>query len=463
MAKESSDKTPKELSRKHLARVEKENRQKKFLLYGIIAVIVVIVGLIVYGVLKNTVLKDVQPVAKVGDTTITVKEFQDRVRYDRFQQIQTFETYASSYFASLFQDQLLNIQDGLDSYVNFGSTTLDQMIGEDALVQKAKSMGITVTDAEVESEIQSNLQYFPSGTPTATAATPTITYYPTSTLSGLQKTLTALTSTATPTEVATATPVVTQAPTTSGTVEGTASFVTDTPAATATDTLEPTATLDLTPSVTPSITPTATEYTSAGYQNLYSTVIANITTNASFSEQELRDYVRTVLFERKIYNQLGANIAPEQDMVWARHILVADQATANQIETDLKNGGDWNTLAAQYSTDSSNSANGGDLGWFTKGTMLQPFEDAAWALKVGQISDPVQTTDGWHIIEVLGHEKRQLTADQITTAQSAAFQKFIDDAKTELGVKKYDVWASVVPTDPTIPAEYRISSGTATP
>ena len=456
MATENSEKTPKELTKKHLARVEKENRQKKFLLYGIIGVVVVIAGLIIYGVLSTTVLKDSKPVAKVGKTTITVKQFEDRVRYDRYQQIQTFTTYASSYFATFFQSQLLNIQNQLDSYIQFGSDTLDQMMGEAAMVQKAKSMGITVTDAEVEEYIQSQLQYFPSGTPTAAVPTATITYYPTSTLSELQKSLTA--HTPTPTEILTATAGTSE----TATVEGTPA-VSGTGEATAT-LVPPTATATELPTETATITPTPTEYTYQGYQNLYATVVANTLTNASFSEQELREYVRTILYEKKVYDQLAAKVSPEQDMVWARHILVATKTEADDIEQKLKAGGNWSELAAQYSTDTSNSANDGDLGWFSKGTMVKAFEDVAWTLKVGDISDPVQTDYGYHIIQVLGHEKRQLTADELTTAQKAAYQQFITDAKTELGAKKYDVWASVVPSDPSIPTQYRIdTSGTASP
>ena len=459
MAKESSDKTPRELSKKHLARVEKENRQKKILLYAIIAIIVVIVGLIGYGILNNTVLKDSRPVAKVGKTTITVKQFEDRVRYERYQEVQTFVTYASSYFASFFQSQLTSLQSTLDSYVQFGSTTLDQMIGEAALVQKAKSMGITVTDAEVEAEIQSNLQYYPSGTPTAAIPTATITYYPTATLSDLQKTLTARTST--PTAMLTETPISTESATVSGTpAEGTTTAEGTAASTTATVEESPTATVNLTPSVTATITPTATAFTSEGYKNLYSTVIANVATSSSFSEQELREYVRTTIYERKIYNKLAADVAPEQDMVWARHILVATKAEADDIETKLKNGGDFAALAAQYSTDTSNNTTGGDLGWFAKGTMVKAFEDVAFATKIGDTSDPVQTDYGYHIIQVLGHEKRQLTADELTTAQKAAYNTFITDAKTALGVTKYDVWASVVPSEPTIPTDYRISTGT---
>lgn len=426
----------------------------KILLFGIAVVIIVVVGLITYGILNTTILKDSRTVAKVGKNSITVKQFTGRVKYERYRKVQTFETYASSYFASYFQTQLLSLQNQLDSYVNFGNNVLNTMIGEEALVQEAQSMGITVTDAEVEAAIQSNLNYFPNGTPTASIPTATITYFPTSTLSALQQTLTFHTTTPTaisPTE--TLSPILT--PTLAGaenTVSGSLSHKQS--AVTATGT----------PTKTITISPTATEYTSENYQNLYSTAIANLVTNASFSEKELRDHTRTILFEHKVYDLLAIQVAPEQDMVWARYILVPTKQQADEIEASLKKGGSWVELTAKYSIDRSNNSNSGDLGWFTKGTWDKALENVAWSLKVGSISDPVQTNNGYNIIQVLGHEKRQLSANQLTIAKNNAFSAFIESAKTRVGVKKYDIWASVIPSSPSILPQYRIVSNvTPTP
>jgi peptidyl-prolyl cis-trans isomerase D len=461
MAKESSTKSPKTLTKKHLARIEKEKRQNRILTIGIITIIAAIAILVLFAMFSTQINKffketftDSRPVAKIGDTTITVKQFDDRVSYERYQLVSTFTTYASSYFASFFQSQLLQVQNELDNYVQFGSDTLDKMIGEQALILKAKEMGITVTDAEVEKEIEENLSYFPNGTPTATLASPTITYYPTNTLSSIQNTLTYKTPTAIPPSE---TPTITETPGAGTPTAGPLGTTTVEPTL-PTETVVPTATVNLTPTETETPAPTATVYTKAGYDAFYSTIVANLSTNAGFSDQELREYVRTVLYERKVFAEVSKTVAVEQDMVWARHILVADEATANEVLAKLKAGGDWNALAAQYSTDTSNNTTGGDLGWFAKGTMVSAFETSAWALKVGEISAPIKTDYGYHIIQVLGHEKRQLTADELSTAQNAAYQKFIDDAKTEFIVTKYDIWASNVPTTPAIPDSLRISA-----
>ncbi|MBD8033917.1 MULTISPECIES: peptidylprolyl isomerase [Solibacillus] len=88
----------------------------------------------------------------------------------------------------------------------------------------------------------------------------------------------------------------------------------------------------------------------------------------------------------------------------ARHILVEDEATANEIIEKLNAGEDFAELAKEFSTDPGSGQQGGDLGWFTVGTMVPEFNDAAYALKVDEISKPVQTQHGFHIIQV--QEKR---------------------------------------------------------
>ena len=85
----------------------------------------------------------------------------------------------------------------------------------------------------------------------------------------------------------------------------------------------------------------------------------------------------------------------------ASHILVADLNTAQMIKQKLNEGNNFDSLARKFSTCPSN-ARGGDLGEFGPGMMVKPFEDATMALHVGDISEPVQTQFGWHIIHRTG-------------------------------------------------------------
>ena len=93
---------------------------------------------------------------------------------------------------------------------------------------------------------------------------------------------------------------------------------------------------------------------------------------------------------------------PEQ--VRARHILVPDLKTADLVESKLKTGGDFAALAKQYSTDPASKDKGGELGWFGHGQMVKPFDEAAFSMKPGQISQPVKSPFGYHIIQL--EEKR---------------------------------------------------------
>ncbi|MBN2655479.1 MAG: peptidyl-prolyl cis-trans isomerase [Spirochaetales bacterium] len=89
-------------------------------------------------------------------------------------------------------------------------------------------------------------------------------------------------------------------------------------------------------------------------------------------------------------------------MEWrASHILVKDRALAQSIVQRLKKGGDFSSLAREFSTCPSKSK-GGDLGWFGPGQMVPPFEKAVVKLSQGRISDIVQTQFGFHIIKKTG-------------------------------------------------------------
>lgn len=100
----------------------------------------------------------------------------------------------------------------------------------------------------------------------------------------------------------------------------------------------------------------------------------------------------------------------------ARHILVATEDEANDIVAQLKNGGDFATIAKAKSIDTGSGAKGGDLGFAGRGVMVPSFEEAMFALKVGEISAPVQSDFGWHVIQLLAIKP----VDQATVAKLRA-------------------------------------------
>ncbi len=101
--------------------------------------------------------------------------------------------------------------------------------------------------------------------------------------------------------------------------------------------------------------------------------------------------------EHKAYDE-AAKAEPPQEEIHARHILLPTEDEAKKALARVKGGEDFAKVANEVSKDTA--GDGGDLGWFTKDRMVPEFSDAAFKLKKGEISDPVKTQFGWHIIQV---------------------------------------------------------------
>lgn len=96
---------------------------------------------------------------------------------------------------------------------------------------------------------------------------------------------------------------------------------------------------------------------------------------------------------KKYYEQMKTELN-------ARHILVADEKTAKEVIDKIKGGAAFADVAKEYSTDTGSAAKGGELGWFSAGAMVEEFSDAAYALPLKTLSEPVKSSFGYHIIEV---------------------------------------------------------------
>jgi len=127
------------------------------------------------------------------------------------------------------------------------------------------------------------------------------------------------------------------------------------------------------------------------------------------------------------------------DEVTASHILVADEATAKDILAKLKAGEKFEDLAKQYGTDGTKDS-GGSLGTFGRGDMVKEFEDAAFALKAGEISDVVKTEFGYHVIKLTDKNQGTRTYEEAkdsikSNLVSEEAQKQINDLKESTEVK----------------------------
>jgi peptidyl-prolyl cis-trans isomerase C len=163
---------------------------------------------------------------------------------------------------------------------------------------------------------------------------------------------------------------------------------------------------------------------------------------------------------KKVYADAIKDVGNEQE-VSARHILVESEDEAKTIAGDLKKGGDFAAIAKEKSKDPGSKETGGDLGFFSKDQMVPEFAEAAFKLDKGQVSDPVKSQFGWHVIRVDDKRTKQPPSfeqvkDQIENfvqrkAQADLVQKLRADAKIEkLGEKPADPAAK---PDPKAPAK----------
>ncbi len=143
-------------------------------------------------------------------------------------------------------------------------------------------------------------------------------------------------------------------------------------------------------------------------------------------------------FKSKLLISLYAQKLEEKvvEKVSAKHILIAvDQGAsdedvnkakdkANEVIKKINEGADFTEVAKEYSDDPSVSQNGGDLGYFSRGMMVPDFEKAAFALNIGQISEPVRTDYGWHVIKVEGK----------TGSVKSSFSDWLEEQKKQMKI-----------------------------
>lgn len=163
-------------------------------------------------------------------------------------------------------------------------------------------------------------------------------------------------------------------------------------------------------------------------QKLTIEVNKKVTAKAKVADDELNDYYKKNI---ESYKKL--------EEIQAFHILVKTEEQAKKLKEELLKGGDFVKFAKQYSLDTSNKDQGGDLGFFTKGRMVKEFEAAAWGLKPGEISEPVKTNYGYHIIKrgethpdklISFEEAKPLIKDKILKQkQQEEYRKWLENVK----------------------------------
>lgn len=143
------------------------------------------------------------------------------------------------------------------------------------------------------------------------------------------------------------------------------------------------------------------------------------------------EYFARLVEDAELVDRVSEAYGParEVEQVHARHILVADEETGKEVLARLKDGEDWAVLAQEYSQDTSNKDNSGDLDWFPRGMMVPAFEETAFSLEPDETSDLVQTDFGYHIIQVLEKGMRELDESSYSLMLQQAFQDWLDEQK----------------------------------
>jgi parvulin-like peptidyl-prolyl isomerase len=395
-------------TKKHLARAERERRQRKWILGGTIVVAVLLVGILGYGIYDTAFVRPKKMVAEVNGNVITASSFEGRVRLAQRELLSQLTQYVQmeSFFGADTEilEELRSMQVQLQTQLAnpglLGSEVLNSLITETILIAEAESQGVSVSEEELQAEVQRNFNFYPDGTPTSA---PTLTPLPTLTLD--------------PTSVAAATP-----------------------------TSSPTAG----PTVTPR--PTATPYTFEAYQQDYDEFIKSLA-DFRISEEDFLSYVEIGLLESKMRSNYVADIDPEEEQVFARLILTESEEVANEVLERLEAGETWEDLALEYSQDPSTAGLGGEIGWSTIDELIARYGElgiAAFTAPDGEVVGPFQAQgEAFFLFRVDAREERPMSESAYQLAVDQAFNEWLQGLRDEAEVTIAEEWQDYLP--PAVP------------
>ncbi|MCM3440130.1 peptidylprolyl isomerase [Metabacillus halosaccharovorans] len=164
-------------------------------------------------------------------------------------------------------------------------------------------------------------------------------------------------------------------------------------------------------------------------------------------EKLLEPQIEITEEEMKTYFDENKDSFAQTKQVKASHILVEDEETAKEVKEKLDNGEDFAELAKEYSTDTASAESGGDLGFFGEGSMVAEFEEAAFSMKVDEISDPVKSDYGYHIIKVTDTQeaaeanfeksKEEIKGILLDEKMTTEYPTWLEEKQKEYDVKNY--------------------------
>lgn len=421
-----------EQGRVRKSRAERESEVQRYILIGTGVAVGVVILILALAIIVELFVNPNQVVATVNDDTITVSEFQDRVRLERALLNLQINNFVANLSASGLDPNQFAGQEPLRTWLSqvqipdqLGNSVVNTMVDNLLVRQQAEAMDISVSQEDIDRVIEDFLGYNPDLQADA-AAEETATVEPTIT--------------PTPFVSPTPSPAPTLTPTSEATEEATEEA-----------TAEATDETDAVPTFTPvPPTPTLTaEEQAEEFITLREDFYSRITSSARISRQQLTSYFETLALREALAEEVS-DLTNELPHVNARHILVNTEEEAQEIMAALEAGESFVALAAAESTDTGSGANGGELGWAAVTDFVGPFSEAAANAEIGALTGPVESEFGWHIIQVHARENRTVTDQQLDTAKTRAFTQWLDNLRDseDVTVEISSIWADHVPDDP---------------
>ena len=394
---------PQRTTKKHLARADRERIQSRWLLGVTIAIALVAIGILGYGLFDSAYLQPKKTIAIVNGDTITKGEFQGRIRILQRELIGQLNSYVQmeQFFASDPQTlaSIRELQNQIQTQLAYpeiiGQVVINSMIRETLLRQEAEGMGIHVLPVEVERQLQNSFGFYPDGTPTPI---PTLTPDPTRMA-----------------EIAAA-----SEPTTGP---------------------SPTSTLPQTPN------PTATPYVLEAYEDDYALFLDSLS-DFDISESDFNAYVDAQLLEEKLREQFQPEIDSMAEHVLIQHIFTFDEEIAQEALEQLESGGIWDDIVLEYSEDPSSREFSGDLGWNTLNDLVALLGQkgiTAFAAPVMEDIGPIESQQGWHILRVIDRQDREISQSTYQEAVDNAFEAWVYDMNVDAEITVVDDWQDHLP------------------
>lgn len=160
---------------------------------------------------------------------------------------------------------------------------------------------------------------------------------------------------------------------------------------------------------------------------------------SQLTDEQFRTQLATELLIGRAAAQIADTVPTETQQVNARHILVADEATARDLLARIQAGEDFATLAVEFSLDQGSRINGGDLGWFPRGVLTVPqVEETAFGQVPGDISEPVQSFLGFHLVQTLQIEDNYPLSPEVRSVlQRNAVDSWLVNLRTQAVVERF--------------------------